>query len=92
LILFDAKPPLGATRPGGHGQTFDWTVLNDIATRMPFMLSGGLNPENVELAIRVTHPSVVDVSSGVETAPGVKDAELIRRFLRAVKTANQSKQ
>lgn len=90
LILFDAKPPLGATRPGGHGQTFDWTVLQDVATGMPFMLSGGLTPENVATAIRVTHPTVVDVSSGVETAPGVKDAKLIRRFLQAVKTANQT--
>lgn len=89
LILFDAKPPLGATRPGGHGQTFDWTVLQGVATGMPFMLSGGLNPDNVAAAIRVTRPTVVDVSSGVETAPGVKDTALIRRFLQAVKTANQ---
>jgi phosphoribosylanthranilate isomerase len=89
LILFDAKPPVGATRPGGHGQTFDWTVLREVAG-MPFMLSGGLGPENVAEAIRVTHPAVVDVSSGVESAPGVKDAELIRRFLQAVKTANQT--
>jgi phosphoribosylanthranilate isomerase len=56
---------------------------------MPFMLSGGLTPENVEEAIRATRPQSVDVSSGVETAPGIKDTELIRRFLRAVKTANQ---
>jgi phosphoribosylanthranilate isomerase len=90
LILFDAKPPAGATRPGGHGQTFDWTVLQDVATGTPFMLSGGLSHENVAAAIRVTHPTVVDVSSGVESAPGVKDAELIRRFLQAVKTANQT--
>lgn len=90
MILFDAKPPRGATRPGGHGQTFDWTILDDVAMRTPFMLSGGLTPDNVAEAIRVTHPTVVDVSSGVESAPGVKDAELIRRFLQAVKTANQS--
>jgi phosphoribosylanthranilate isomerase len=90
LILFDAKPPVGATRPGGHGQTFDWTVLREVVAGMPFMLSGGLGPENVAEAIRVTHPAVVDVSSGVESAPGVKDAELIRRFLQAVKTANQT--
>jgi phosphoribosylanthranilate isomerase len=56
---------------------------------MPFMLSGGLTPDNVEAAIRATRPQSVDVSSGVETAPGVKDAALIRRFLHAVKTANQ---
>jgi phosphoribosylanthranilate isomerase len=90
LILFDAKPPAGATRPGGHGQTFDWTILDGVTSRATFMLSGGLNPDNVAAAIRVTHPAVVDVSSGVETAPGIKDAELIRRFLQAVKTANQT--
>jgi phosphoribosylanthranilate isomerase len=90
LILFDAKPPRGATRPGGHGQTFDWTILDGIATQTAFMLSGGLNPDNVAAAIRVTHPIMVDVSSGVETAPGVKDVELIRRFLQAAKTANQT--
>jgi phosphoribosylanthranilate isomerase len=89
LILFDAKAPVGATRPGGHGQAFDWAVLDAISREMPFMLSGGLTPENVEAAIYATHPHSVDVSSGVETAPGVKDAELIRRFLQAVKTANQ---
>ena len=89
LILFDAKAPSGATRPGGHGRAFDWAVLDAVSRDMPFMLSGGLTPENVEEAIRVTRPQSVDVSSGVETAPGVKDTELIRRFLRAVKTANQ---
>ena len=56
---------------------------------MPFMLSGGLTPGNVWEAMQATHPQAVDVSSGVETAPGVKDAELIRRFLHAVKTAKQ---
>ena len=89
LILFDAKAPSGATRPGGHGRAFDWTVLDVVSRDMPFMLSGGLTPDNVEEAIRATRPQSVDVSSGVETAPGVKDRELIRRFLRAVKTANQ---
>lgn len=89
LILFDAKAPSGATRPGGHGQVFDWTRLDAVAREMPFMLSGGLTPDNVAEAIRVTRPQAVDVSSGVETAPGVKDVDLIRRFLRAVKTAKQ---
>jgi phosphoribosylanthranilate isomerase len=89
LILFDAKAPEGATRPGGHGRVFDWAILDGIAHDMPFMLSGGLTPDNVEAAIRATRPQSVDVSSGVETAPGVKDAALIRRFLQAVKTANQ---
>lgn len=89
LILFDAKAPTGATRPGGHGQVFDWTLLDAVSRDMPFMLSGGLTPDNVEEAMRATRPQAVDVSSGVETSPGVKDVELIRRFLQAVKTAKQ---
>ena len=89
VILFDAKAPPGAARPGGHGRTFDWNVLNRVAGRMPFMLSGGLGPANVAEAIALTRATAVDVSSGVESAPGVKDVELIRRFLQAVKTAKQ---
>lgn len=89
LILFDAKAPAGATRPGGHGRMFDWTILERVTGRMPFMLSGGLNPDNVAAAIEATSPMAVDVSSGVESAPGVKDSELIRRFLQAVKAAKQ---
>ena len=89
LILFDAKAPPGATRPGGHGRPFDWQVLAGVAGRMPFMLSGGLGPANVADAIRITGTNAVDVSSGVESAPGVKDLELIRRFLQTVKTAKQ---
>jgi phosphoribosylanthranilate isomerase len=89
LILFDAKAPTGATRPGGHGRTFDWSVLAAIPREIPFMLSGGLTPDNVEEAMRATRPQAVDVSSGVETSPGVKDVELIRRFLQAAKTAKQ---
>lgn len=91
LILFDAKPPEGASRPGGHGRSFDWTILRDLKDRnMPYMLSGGLHPDNVGDAIQMLRPAAVDVSSGVESAPGIKDAALIERFLRAVKTANQS--
>jgi len=89
LILFDAKAPSDASRPGGHGRTFDWTALAAISQEIPFMLSGGLTPGNVEDAVRLTRPQAVDVSSGVETSPGVKDADLIRRFLQAVKTAKQ---
>jgi phosphoribosylanthranilate isomerase len=89
VILFDAKAPPGATRPGGHGRPFDWNVLASVAGRMPFMLSGGLGPANVVEAIALTRATAVDVSSGVESAPGVKDVELIRRFLQAVKTAKQ---
>ena len=83
LILFDAKPPKGADRPGGHGATFDWTLLDDVRGRVPFMLSGGLTPDNVAAAIRATGATVVDVSSGVETAPGLKNRGLIQRFIAA---------
>jgi phosphoribosylanthranilate isomerase len=85
LILFDARPPKDSTRPGGHGSAFDWTVLAGVKGRLPFMLSGGLTPDNVAEAIRVTDAAMVDVSSGVESRPGEKDPELIRRFLRAAK-------
>lgn len=80
-LLFDARPPKGAVLPGGNGAAFDWTILENMATVSPWMLSGGLGPENVAEAIRVTHAPGVDVSSGVETAPGVKSADLIRRFM-----------
>lgn len=91
LILFDAKPPehLSAL-PGGNGLAFDWTMLDAWQKSRPFVLAGGLTPENVAAAIRLTGASIVDVSSGVESAPGVKDPELIRRFLEAVKTAKQT--
>jgi len=84
-VLFDARPPQGADRPGGHGVTFDWAVLDGIADQIPFMLSGGLTPENVTEAIRRTRARAVDVSSGVESAPGVKSPDLIAAFLRAAK-------
>ena len=90
LILFDAKAPQGAALPGGNGRTFDWNVLDGVSEKLSFMLSGGLQPENVAEAIASTHPLAVDVSSGVESAPGVKDPERIRRFLLAVKTAKQT--
>jgi phosphoribosylanthranilate isomerase len=85
LILFDARAPRDATRPGGHGAAFDWTLLAGVKGRLPFMLSGGLTPDNVAEAIRITGAAMVDVSSGVESRPGEKDPELIRRFLRAAK-------
>ena len=81
LILFDAKPPRDPQAlPGGNGLPFDWRLLAPIRGKMPFMLSGGLTPDNVAEAIRLTGASIVDVSSGVESAPGMKDPELIRRF------------
>jgi phosphoribosylanthranilate isomerase len=90
IILFDAKPPKDATRTGGHGKVFDWSILRGLPKGLSWMLSGGLTPDNVGDAIRQTGAPLVDVSSGVESALGVKDAELIRRFLQAVKTAKQS--
>ena len=84
-ILFDARPPEGATRPGGHGATFDWGLLSGVNEHVPFILSGGLNPDNVAEAIRATRAAIVDVSSGVESAPGEKDPALIQRFLQAAK-------
>ncbi|KAB2915848.1 MAG: phosphoribosylanthranilate isomerase [Hyphomicrobiaceae bacterium] len=89
LILFDARPPAGATRPGGHGAAFDWRVLDGVKDQVPYMLSGGLTPENVAEAVRSTGAPAVDVSSGVESRPGEKDPDLIRRFLRAAKGAKQ---
>lgn len=89
MILFDAKPPEDAILPGGNGLAFDWRALDGAKGAHDFMLSGGLNAENVAEAIRLTGAAAVDVSSGVERAPGVKDPELIRRFLRAVNTAKQ---
>ena len=84
-ILFDAKAAPGAILPGGNGVAFDWSVLT--SARAPFALSGGLNPSNVGDAIRQTGAAMVDVSSGVETAPGVKDADLIIQFIEAARTA-----
>lgn len=84
IVLFDAKPPKGADRPGGHGAVFDWSVLAGVKDEVPFMLSGGLTAANVAEAIAATGAPAVDVSSGVESAPGVKDPDLIRAFIRAV--------
>lgn len=85
LLLFDAKPPKDATRPGGLGATFDWSLLS--AATMPFLLSGGLAPTNVGDAVRMVRPAGVDVSSGVETAPGIKDPALVRRFVEEARAA-----
>lgn len=91
LVLFDAKPPkTPGTLPGGNGLAFDWRILEAVKGQFPFALAGGLTPENVADAIRLTGAAVVDVSSGVEKAPGEKDPELIRRFLRAAKAAKQT--
>ncbi|HWA18719.1 MAG TPA: phosphoribosylanthranilate isomerase [Devosia sp.] len=86
-ILLDAKPPKGADRPGGLGETFDWSLLKALDPALPFMLSGGLTPKTVAAAIAATRPMGVDVSSGVETSPGVKDAALVREFIANVRGA-----
>jgi phosphoribosylanthranilate isomerase len=88
-ILFDARAPKGATRPGGLGAVFDWHVLEKLDLKLPFMVSGGLNPDNVAEAIRVTRAGGVDVSSGVERSPGVKDPEMIRAFIRAARASEE---
>jgi phosphoribosylanthranilate isomerase len=88
-ILFDARAPKGATRPGGLGAVFDWHVLENLDLKVPFMVSGGLNAENVSEAVRVTRAGGVDVSSGVERAPGVKDPEMIRAFIRAARATDE---
>jgi len=86
-ILFDARAPLNATRPGGLGKAFDWRLLEGLDIDVPFMLSGGLDANNVAEALAVTRAPSVDVSSGVEERPGEKDIAKIRAFVRAARTA-----
>jgi phosphoribosylanthranilate isomerase len=85
MILFDAKAPAGSDLPGGHGLAFEWRALGGLGAERPFALSGGLDPDNVWEALVTTEASMVDVSSGVERAPGVKDPDLVRRFIQAAK-------
>jgi phosphoribosylanthranilate isomerase len=93
LILLDAKPPKDAAYPGGHGRPFDWSLLASLDPGFRFMLSGGLDPENVANAIAIARPAGVDVSSGVESGPGVKDIGRIGDFIaaarKAVRTENE---
>ncbi|MGH6705049.1 MAG: phosphoribosylanthranilate isomerase [Bradyrhizobium sp.] len=88
-ILFDARAPKGATRPGGLGAAFDWHVLENLELAVPFMVSGGLTRENVAAAVGLTRAGGVDVSSGVERAPGVKDPEMIEAFIRTARAIGQ---
>jgi phosphoribosylanthranilate isomerase len=88
-ILFDARAPKDATRPGGLGAVFDWQLLRGIDLKLPFMVSGGLHAGNVAEAIRITRAGGVDVSSGVERAPGVKHVEMIRDFIRAARASEE---
>jgi len=87
-LMLEAKPPKDATRPGGLGLTFDWTLLKALDPELSFMLSGGLTPDNVATAIAAVRPFGVDVSSGVESAPGVKDARLVRTFIERARAAS----
>ncbi len=87
-LIFDARAPREATRPGGLGKSFDWNLLAGIDPGIPFMLSGGLDATNVAEALRITQATAVDVSSGVERSPGIKDIDKIRAFVRAVRAAD----
>lgn len=86
-LLVDAKPPEDADRPGGNGDPLDWTILEDFEPGVPWILAGGLTADNVESAVAATGATAVDVSSGIERAPGIKDEDLIRAFIDAAKSA-----
>ncbi len=86
-FVIEAKPPEGATRPGGNAATFDWPILHGWRAPLPWMLAGGLTPDNVADAIRATGAPAVDVSSGVERERGKKDPNLVRAFVAAVRDA-----
>jgi phosphoribosylanthranilate isomerase len=88
-LLFDARAPREANRPGGLGKAFDWRLLQGLDLGVPFMLSGGLDATNVREALIVTRAAGVDVSSGVERAPGKKDPDKIRAFIRAARDAEK---
>jgi phosphoribosylanthranilate isomerase len=88
LLMFDGRAPRGATRPGGLGKAFDWGLLEGLNVSLPFVLSGGLDPGNVGEALRMTRADGLDVSSGVERAPGEKDADKIRAFIRAARAVD----
>ena len=85
MFLLDAKPPKGNVQTGGHGQAFDWNILQEARLEKPWLLAGGLTPQNVSEAIAKTGAKAVDVSTGVESAPGIKDAEKVAAFIRAAK-------
>ena len=91
-ILFDARAPKDATRPGGLGAAFDWRLLENLELKLPYMVSGGLDAHNVAEALRVTRAGGVDVSSGVESASGVKDPEMIKAFIRAARATQDASQ
>jgi phosphoribosylanthranilate isomerase len=86
-LLIDAKPPKGAALPGGNGRPFDWSLVQDFHVPVPWLLSGGLDPDTVAAAIALSQARGVDVSSGVESAPGVKDPAKIKAFVEAARRA-----
>ena len=90
MLLFDARAPRGAARAGGHGAAFDWALLKDRSFKRPWFLAGGLSPENVARAIEASGARMVDVSSGVESAPGIKSAERIAQFVAATRQPVQA--
>lgn len=90
-FLFDAKPPKGSVLPGGNGVAFDWRILAGLDAGVDYMLSGGLNAANIGDALRLANPPAIDISSGVESAPGVKDPALIEQFFRAVRAARDDR-
>ncbi|AZO69382.1 MAG: phosphoribosylanthranilate isomerase [Mesorhizobium sp.] len=90
-FLFDAKPPRGSELPGGNGVAFDWRILAGLDAGVDYMLSGGINAANIGDALRLANPSGLDISSGVESAPGVKDPALIEQFFRAVRAARDNR-
>jgi phosphoribosylanthranilate isomerase len=88
--LFDAKPPKNSELPGGNGVSFDWTLLSGLDSSVDYMLSGGLNKDNIAEALRIAHPPGIDASSGLESSPGVKDLKMIDEFFAAVHRAMQA--
>ena len=90
-FLFDAKPPKGSELPGGNGVAFDWRILAGLDAGLDYMLSGGLNAANIGDALRSANPPAIDISSGVESAPGVKEPALIEQFFRAVRAARDNR-
>ena len=90
-LIFDARPPREATRPGGLGRSFDWTLLAGIDPGVPFLLSGGLDTSNVARRCSITRAPGVDVSSGVERSPGDKDPDKVRAFIGAARAADDEK-
>ncbi len=87
-LLLDAKPPAGADRPGGNAVAFDWELIAGVRWPIPWMLAGGLTPENVTKAVQLTHARQVDLSSGVESSPGVKDPARIKALFSAIKNGS----